>query len=159
MSVPPGNRGKSTMQFVETADKIEQRTMQICRHWPKAYMFIITQRTIMLASEIYEHAQKANAIFPKDEEERALRIRELDMALGALYAYARKIERAYSMFPICGEKKNVSESEVENKSNNVLKELMDLCLDEEESLKGNLHYTRSLDLTNRQKQPDSEPQT
>ena len=155
MSVPPGNRGKSTMQFVETADRIEQRTMQICRRWPKAYMFIIMQRTLSLASEIYEHAQKANAIFPKDEEERALRIRELDMALGALYAYARKIERAYSMFPICGEKKGVSEAELETKSNNVLKELMDMCLDEEEALKGNLHYTRSLDLTNRQKPPNT----
>ena len=147
MSVPPGNRGKSTMQFVESADKIEQRTMQICRHWPKAYMFIITQRTIQLASEIYEHAQKANAIFPKDEEERSLRICELDMALGALYAYARKIERAFSMFPICGEKKNVSQSDIEIKSNNILEELMNLCLDEEEALKGNLHYTRSLDLS------------
>ena len=135
------------MQFVESADKIEQRTMQICRHWPKAYMFIITQRTIQLASEIYEHAQKANAIFPKDEEERSLRIRELDMALGALYAYARKIERAFSMFPICGEKKNVSQSDIEIKSNNILEELMNLCLDEEEALKGNLHYTRSLDLS------------
>ena len=146
MSVPPGDRGKSSMQFVDTADRIEARTMQICKRWPKSWMFIITQRTINLASEIYEHAQKANAIMPKTEAEREERVLELERAMGANYAYARKMERAYSLFPICGERKNATEAELEQKSADVLEELMNLCNDEDEALKGNLRYTRTMTL-------------
>lgn len=146
MSVPPGDRNESTMQFIETADKIEFRAMQVCKRWPKSYMFIITQRTIQLASEIYEYAQKANANIPQTEREREDRISDLVKALGANYAFARKIERAYSMFPLCGEKKNASKSELTEKSNTLLEEFMDLCLEEEDSLKGNIHYIRNLKL-------------
>lgn len=146
MSVPPCDRGKSGMQFVDTADRIEQRAMEVCRKWPKTYTFIITQRTIALASAIYEHAQFANAIMPQTEEERLERIKELERAMGANYAFAKKIERAYSLFPICGVKDGRSAQEEDEKSNTVLEEFMNLCLDEEEALKGNLHYTRNMEL-------------
>lgn len=145
MSVPPGNRGKSSMQFVETADKIEFRAMQICRRWPKSWMFFITQRTVNLASEIYEYAQKANAIFPiTTERERQDRLSALQAALGANYAFARKIERAFSLFPLCGEKDKMSASQTEEKSMNILEELMNLCLEEDDALKGNITYTRKI---------------
>lgn len=147
MSVPPGDRNVSAMQFIETADKIEFRAMQVCKRWPKSYMFIITQRTIQLASEIYEYAQKANANIPQTEREREDRISDLIKALGATYAFSRKIERAYSMFPLCGEKNNVSEAELAEKSDRLLEEFMNLCLDEEEALKGNIHYVRNLKLS------------
>jgi len=147
MSVSPGDRNKSAMEFVETADKIEARAMQVCKRWPKSYMFIITQRTVNLASELYEHVQKANAIIPQTEDERILRVKELEMALGANYAFARKIERAYSLFPICGEKKDLSEHAMEEKSNHILEEFMNLCLAEEDAIKGNLHYTRNMTLS------------
>lgn len=146
MSVPSGDRGKSSMQFVETADRIEQRTMELCRKWPKTYTFIITQRTVALASSIYEHAQYANAILPQTEEERMQRILELEKALGANYAFARKIERAYSLFPLCGQKDGRSQKEEQEKSNRLLEEFMNLCLEEEDALKGNLHYTRNMEL-------------
>ena len=146
MSVPPGDRGKSSMQFVETADRIEQRTMELCRKWPKTYTFIITQRTVALASAIYEHAQSANAILPQTEEERTQRILELEKAMGANYAFARKIERAYSLFPLCGQKDGRSQKEEQEKSNRILEEFMNLCLEEEDALKGNLHYTRHMEL-------------
>ncbi len=147
MSVPPGDRGVSSMQFIETARNIERRTMQVCRRWAKSWFFFITQRTVNLASSIYEHAQKANAIFPiMTEDERTERVLELERALGALYAFAQKIELAYSLFPICGEKKDASQSEKEEKSNRLFEEFMNLCLDEEEALTGNLHWTRTAEL-------------
>ena len=118
--------------------------MEVCRKWPKSYMFIITARTITLASEIYEHVLKANAIIPKNERERQERLIELDRALGATYAFARKIERAYSMFPICGEKKNISDTESQKKSMDLLEEFMTLCAEEEEALKGNKSYVHGL---------------
>lgn len=146
MSVPLGDQDKSPMQFIETADTIEEKAMEVCKKWPKSYMFIITQRTIALASAIYEHAQAANAIIPQTERERGDRISELQKALGANYAFAKKIERAYKLFPICGIKDGKSEAEEKRKSNNLFQEFMSLCTDEEEALKGNIHYTRSVDL-------------
>ena len=163
--VPPGDRNKSSMDFIETADKIELRAMQICKRWPKTYMFIITQRTIQLASEIYEYAQKANAIIPRTEREREDRISFLNNALGANYAFSRKIERAYSMFPLCGEKSKATEAEMKEKSDRLLEEFMNLCLDEEEALKGNIHYVRGLKFTKKGtqdeevKEPENQEET
>ena len=156
MSVPPGDRNESPMQFIETADKIELRAMQVCKRWPKTYMFIITQRTIQLASEVYEHAQKANANIPQTEREREDRISDLVKALGATYAFARKIERAYSMFPLCGDKNNVSKEELAEKSDRLLEEFMILCLEEEKALKGNIHYVRNLKLPEKKGTQDEE---
>lgn len=148
MSVPPGDRNKSPMQFVETADKIETRAMQICRRWPKSWMFFITLQTVRLASEIYEHALKANAIYPiTTEREREHRLYELQTALGANYAFARKIERAFQLFPICGEKARQTPAAANTKSMGVLQELMTLCMEEEDALKGNISYTRKADIS------------
>ena len=144
--VAPGDRGKSPMRFVDTAGNIEKKAMEICKKWPESYMFIITQRTIELASEIYEQAQKANAIIPQSEAERTERILCLERALGANYAFARKIERAYTLFPLCGQKPNRSENVEQIKSNKLLEEFMTMCSDEEDALKGNLQYTRSAKL-------------
>jgi len=150
MSVPPGNRNKSSMQFLETADRIESRAMDVCRKWPKSWWFVITARTITLASQIYEHALKANAIFPiVTEEERQERILELQRAMGANYAFARKIERAYSKFPLCGEKDRASAGQLNDKSNKLLEEFMTLCATEDDALKGNISWTRSVELVRR----------
>ena len=150
MSVPLGDRGPSPAQFIETADKIEDRAMDVCRRWPKAWFFIITNRTLILASEIAEHAQKANSFFPvTTERERAERLIELQKALGATYAFAKKIERAYKKFPICGEKRHRSIYDMDVKSSNILEEFMRLCHEEEEALKGNIHYTRKINIPGR----------
>ena len=134
------------MQFLETANKIELRTIQVCKNWPKTYTFLLTQRTVNLASQIYEEALKANAVMPRTEAERERRLGHLEEALGAVYAFARKIERAWSLFPLCGSKERRSEAEEMEKSNRLLEEFMNLCLEEEDALKGNIHYTRNLKL-------------
>ena len=158
MSVPPGNRGKSGAKFVDNAAFIEERAIQVCRRWPKSYMFFITQRTVELASEIYEHAEKANTFFPiMTEREREERVTELLKALGANYAFAQKIELAYHIFPICGEKDNRSEEENAEKSAKLLEEFMNLCLVEEDALKGNLTWTRAAKLGPDQKKPKNAP--
>jgi hypothetical protein len=147
MSVHPGDRGVSSMQFVETANKIEERAMQVCRKWPKSYTFIITQRTIQLASELYEHVLKANCIFPiTTEAEREERLLELQRALGANNSFSRKIERAYHMFPICGIRNKLSRTETDEKSDRILAEFMNLCLIEEDAIKGNITFTRNCKL-------------
>lgn len=151
------------MQFVETADRIERKAMEVCKKWPKTYTFIITQRTVALASAIYEYAQYANSILPQTEEERTQRVIALEKAMGANYAFARKIERAYSLFPLCGQNDKRIEKEAREKSNKLLEDFMNLCLEEEDALKGNLHYTRSMVLhrprdSDRKKKNDATPE-
>lgn len=147
MAVPKGDRKKSGMQFIETADRIEDRAMDICRKWPKSWRFIITNRTLALASSIVEHAQNANAIYPiTTESEREERVRELLRALGANYSFAKKIERAYSKFPLCGVDERKAPEMLQEKSNKLFEELMNLCLEEEEALKGNITFTRKTEL-------------
>lgn len=147
MSVPRGDRKKSGMQFIETADRIEDRAIDICRKWPKSWRFVITNRTLALASAIVEHAQAANAIYPiTTESEREERVRELLRALGANYAFAKKIERAYSKFPLCGEDQRKTPDMLQEKSNKLLEEMMTLCMEEEEALKGNITFTRKAEL-------------
>lgn len=133
------------MQFVETADRIEQKTMELCRKWAKTYTFIITQRTVALASAIYEHAQYANAIMPQTEEERMQRIIELEKALGANYAFARKTSEHTPSFLYAVIRTDAAKKRAE-RSNRILEEFMNLCLEEEDALKGNLHYTRNMAL-------------
>lgn len=158
MSVPPGDRGKSSMQFLETAGRIEYRAMQVCRKWPKSWTFLVTNRTIDLACAIHEHAQNANAIFPiTTEREREERLIELQRALGANYNFAKKMELAFSLFPICGEKQNATEADLTDKSMNILEEFMNLCADEDDALKGNIHYTRTVPLMGRGS-GDSQPE-
>ncbi len=144
MSVPKGERGKSSMEFVHTANIIEKRAMEVCKNWPKRYMFIITQRTINLASELYECVQKANAIIPKTEAERTQRVILLERAMGANYAFSQKIERAFSMFPLCTPKK--SPTEESEKSFHILQEFMEYCKTEDDALRGNLTFTRNMEL-------------
>ena len=134
------------MNFVELADRLEDETLDMCKKWPKTYTFLLTNRTINLASNIYECVVSANAIMPGTEEERTTRIKLLQAALGSLYNYARKIEKAKRRFPLCGHKEGRSDSEEESKSDKLFEKIMDICEEEERAINGNIQYTRSAKL-------------
>ena len=153
MAVAPGDRNKSGVQFVDTAEDIEKRAMEVCKKWPKAWMFIITQRTIQLASMVYEQAQAANAIFPvTTQKEKEDRLSALHKALGANRSFAKKIERAFDMFPICGEKEKDTPAQQQEKSGKLLQEFMTLCTIEEDALTGTITYTREIVLPKKNKE-------
>jgi hypothetical protein len=143
MSVPVGKRGKSSAQFVETASEIEAYAINVCKNWPKTYTFLLTNRTVALASEVYEYSMKANAIMPKTDEDVANRKALLQKALGSLYAFSAKIELAYRLFPICRQKDRMTVNEIDEKSAKIFERFMDLCETEEASLKGNISWTCS----------------
>lgn len=147
MSVPPGDRKPSNVQFLATAEEIESRAMDVCRKWPKSWMFVLTTRTLALASRIHEKAQDANAIFPiTTEREKQDRISNLQQALGATYGFAKKMELAFRKFPICGEKKDMSPEAAQEKSGKILEEFMILCAEEKASLSENIRYVRAIEL-------------
>ena len=147
MSVSPGDRAKSPMDFVDRARHIEKRAYEVVRRWPKSWYYPLGERTLSLASETYELVKRANDIIPGSESEKISRIELLQAAIGANDAFNDKIELAFSLFPICGEKaKCRSEEEREEKSGAILQEFSTLCAAEEDDIKGNLVYTRGIDV-------------
>lgn len=136
------------MNFVEFADRLEDETLEMCKKWPKTYTFLLTNRTVNLASEIYECVMKANAIMPTTETEKQARVQLLQTALGALYNYARKIEKAKRRFPLCGYKDGRTYTEEQNKSDKLFEKIMDICEEEERAINGNIDYTRSIKVKN-----------
>ena len=90
MSVYKSKRGKSSVQFVETARKLEEHTLEQCLKVPKRYTFLLTQRIMGLASEVYEDVVSANSIFPVNQHEAQLRRDHLTAANAALQALDRQ---------------------------------------------------------------------
>lgn len=91
MSVYKSKRGKSSVQFVETARKLEEHTLEQCLKVPKRYTFLLTQRIMGLASEVYEDVVSANSIFPVNQHEAQLRRDHLTAANAALQALDRQL--------------------------------------------------------------------
>ena len=73
MSVYKSKRGKSSVQFVESARKLEEHTLEQCLKVPKRYTFYLTQRIMGLASTVYEEVVAANSIYPTNQHEAQLR--------------------------------------------------------------------------------------
>ena len=144
MSVRKNERGESTMNFVEIADRLEDEALEMCKKWPKTYTFLLTNRTVNLASEVYECVLSANAIIPETEKEKQNRVALLQRATGALRNFARKVEKAKRRFPLCGYKEGRSNSEEQEKSDKIFEKIMDLCDEEEKAIEGNINYTRSI---------------
>ena len=89
MSVYKSKRGKSSVQFVETARKLEEHTLEQCLKVPKRYTFLLTQRIMGLASTVYEEVVAANSIYPTNQHEAQLRRDHLTAANAALQALDR----------------------------------------------------------------------
>lgn len=91
MSVYKSKRGKSSVQFVETARKLEEHTLEQCLKVPKRYTFLLTQRIMGLASTVYEEVVAANSIYPTNQHEAQLRRDHLTAANAALQALDRQL--------------------------------------------------------------------
>lgn len=91
MSVYKSKRGKSSVQFVESARKLEEHTLEQCLKVPKRYTFLLTQRIMGLASTVYEEVVAANSIYPTNQHEAQLRRDHLTAANAALQALDRQL--------------------------------------------------------------------
>ena len=91
MSVYKSKRGKSSVQFVETARKLEEHTLEQCLKVPKRYTFLLTQQIMGLASTVYEEVVAANSIYPTNQHEAQLRRDHLTAANAALQALDRQL--------------------------------------------------------------------
>lgn len=95
MSVYKSKRSESSMQFVDTAKKLEAFTLSCCMKAPKRYTFFLTSRIMQLASDVHEHAAAANNIWPTNRHEAQLRRDELMRANNALQNLSPKLQLLY----------------------------------------------------------------
>lgn len=100
MSVYKSKRGESSVQFIETARKLESHTLAQCLKIPKRYTFLLTTHIMELASAVYDNVISANSIYPTSQHETQIRrdhfisanaaLQSLDRQLGLLAEVLRK---------------------------------------------------------------------
>ncbi len=95
MSVVKSMRGESSMQFVETARRLEIHAFSVCTKAPKRYMPLLTSRIFELASTVHEEVRAANNIFPRDQHEAQMRRDHLLNANIALQNLSPKLTLLY----------------------------------------------------------------
>lgn len=73
MSVLVKDRGKSSIQFVDTARALEVLTLKNCLKFPKRYTFFITTELVHLSQSVYNNVKSANSIYPTNQNEVQMR--------------------------------------------------------------------------------------
>ena len=88
MSVVKGKRDTSPTEYVYQARELRKYTIQKCVGFPKRYTFYVSQPIADLSNEVYNHAIKANSIFPKKAHEARLRLPVVESLRHALRCLA-----------------------------------------------------------------------
>ncbi len=91
MSVYKSKRGESSIQFIETARKLEVHTLEQCLKVPKRYSFLLTQEIMRLATTVYGEVTAANSVFPLNQHEVQIRRDHLIAANAALQQLDRQL--------------------------------------------------------------------
>ena len=95
MSVIKAMRGESSMQFIETARRLELHAFSVCTKAPKRYAPLLTNRIFELASTIHEEVRAANNIYPHNQHEAQMRRDHLINANIALQNLSPKLTLLY----------------------------------------------------------------
>ena len=97
MSVLKNRRSESKAEFLNTANEIYTRTLAFLSRLSARYSRLLAADTIRLASEVIDHTEKANSIFPSSDARKELREKHLLEARGALMALDVKLLHCYSV--------------------------------------------------------------
>ena len=73
MSVLKSKRSESKAEFVNTANEIYTRTIAFLTRLSARYARLLATDVARLASEVVDHAEKANSIYPSSDEDCARR--------------------------------------------------------------------------------------
>ena len=95
MSVVKSLRGESTMQFVETARRLEIHALSVCIKSPKRYTPFLTTKIMELASTVHDEVRAANNIYPTNKHELQMRRDHLINANIALQNLSPKLTLLY----------------------------------------------------------------
>ena len=95
MSVLKSKRTTSSMEFVNTANKIYVETINFLSLVSARYARLMAQDVAHVASEVVDYSEKANAILPNTDDRTSLRRGYLDMAKAALSSLDVKLTHVY----------------------------------------------------------------
>lgn len=98
MSVPKSKRGKSKMEFLYNARKLQIHTIKKCVSFPKRYTFYISQPLANAATKVYEHVKMANSVYPTNAHEAQIRRDYFICARAGLYSIVSQVEVAHEIF-------------------------------------------------------------
>jgi hypothetical protein len=97
MSVLKNHRTTSKMEYVNTANEIYVETLQFLTRLSARYSRLVADNVIRLAGEVLDHSEKANSIFPSNDNRRALRERHLLEARASVLALDVHMAHVYEL--------------------------------------------------------------
>lgn len=103
MSVLKNNRAESSVQFLDTAMKLEIFTIKQCIKFPKRYTHFISKQIVELAVNIYNNLKSANSVYLDNLDAFHLRAQFITRAECDLQCLISQLSIAKELF--CNEKK------------------------------------------------------
>lgn len=97
MSVLRNKRSESKAEYVNTANKIYLETLHFLTRLSNRYQRLIAQDIMRLASEVLDHSEKANSIYPSGDERKAMRATHLLEARASLMALDVHLSHCYEI--------------------------------------------------------------
>ena len=95
MSVLKNKRGESRAEFVNVANQIFTETLNFITKLSSRYSRLLASDTIHLASQVLDECEKANSIYPHDDQRVALRTAHLTEARASLMALDVHMSHCY----------------------------------------------------------------
>ena len=149
MSILKSKRLPSKAEYVNTANVLYVETISFLSRLSSRYARMMAEQPARLAGEVMEHTEKANKIYPSDEERKALRkahlleaqasLAALDAAL--LHCYLMMIKNPQGAFTNA-KGQTLPPSEAEQKLDRMAQSLGELIDKEDTLLKGILSSDR-----------------
>lgn len=97
MSVLKAHRTESKAEFVNMANQIYVQTIQFLSRLSSRYSRLLSSPVSTLASEVIDHAEKANSIYPSDDLRKELRKTHLLEARASLMALDVHLAHCYEV--------------------------------------------------------------
>lgn len=140
MSVLKAHRSESKAEFVNTANKIYIQTINFLSRLSSRYSRLVAAQVAELASEVLDHVEKANSIYPSDTTRKELRKTHLLEARASLMALDVHLAHCYELIMTnpsgcftTGNGNAVSSSDAKKKLDHMAQELGEL-IDQENGL-------------------------
>ena len=133
MSVLKAHRSESKAEFVNVANKIYIQTIAFLSRLSSRYSRLVSKSVSELASEVVDHAEKANSIYPSDTARKELRKQHLLEARASLMALDVHLAHCYDLMMTnpsgcftTGSGNSVGASDAKKKLEHMAQELGDL---------------------------------
>lgn len=97
MSVLKAKRTVSKAEYINQANQIYVETLNFLTRMSARYSRLLAEPTAMLAGEILDHSEKANSIFPSDDQRKELRKAHLLEARASLKALDVRLTHCYTV--------------------------------------------------------------